>query len=372
MSKPNPISHKAPGVGTKILIYFFFLVQLIPLGVVGAHFTIQVLSLSLGTSPIFGVPGHLLIFSEWYLLTIFGISFWQHRGSVHGSYKTHKWVKYILATVSAMAYQGSSRNWAKDHWDHHSHTEIPCTGTDGTACDPHTPLEYGGGLKGKLHAFGAWLIKSGDRTEHPHWTEAGAQIAILKSRFTPTMRDDQKNRLLKKISDLEDIQENLEVMRWFDSRIVVFMVLSLLLPTIQSAFVHGHFSWVDAGIGLLFSGLARVAAVNVATALINSWEHIPGLPGNYRHVPQLADNSNNNLFIGLFNPEFAHHNHHIFPWALNHGIYWYERILDHTANLAWILEKLGIFWDCRWVTVAELETVKRKMIIGPVKGESTS
>lgn len=165
-------------------------------------------------------------------------------------------------------------------------------------------------------------------------------------------------KLQQKYGDAKERITNRKVARFYDRTFFFWVVLTLLVPGVICWALEG--TLLSFFIGVVICGFGRVAAVNVATSLVNSYEHKPGFPGNYRHV-EGKDDSNNNWFIALFNPEGFHANHHLFSWAANHGILWWERMLDHSANLLWVFEKIGLVWDVRWVTKKDLEDMKRRL-----------
>lgn len=285
------------------------------------------------------------VFSIGYVLTIFGVSFWLHRMATHQSFKAPIWFRYVIGALGAMAVQGYARNWVDDHRTHHAHADKP-------GLDPHTPRD------GFWHAFAGWLVKPGKRPEPKAWAEAESLVAQLEQQLVEQDDPKQRERLRAKLADNRDRVVNREVARYFDRTLWVWVVLSLALPGAACYLLEG--TWQAFVIGTVICGFGRIAAVNVATSLVNSYEHKPDFPGNYRHAKG-KDDSSNNWFIALFNPEGFHSNHHLFSWAANHGILWWERMLDHTANLLWLFEKVGLVWDVRWVTRAELEQMKRRL-----------
>lgn len=294
-----------------------------------------------------------IVFCVGYVVMIFGVSLWLHRMATHQSYKAPLWFRYTIGALGAMAVQGYVRNWVGDHWEHHEHTDVPCKGQTGS-CDPHTPREYDHSrFKGFVHSGWAWLIKPGQRPEPEKW--ANLELQIEKAgKLVAEGIDGAK----KAVEVYEDQMLNRRVSRYFDRTFALWVMLSVLVP--------GLICWVLEGtllsfiIGVVICGFGRVAAVNVATSLVNSYEHIPGLPGNYRHAAA-KDDSQNNWLIALFNPEGFHANHHLFQRAANQGILWYERILDHSANILWVLEKFGVVWDVQWVTKKDLEEKKKSI-----------
>ncbi len=339
-------------------IYTFLIVQGITLLFALGAALMGLLSLA-GIGVTFSVPMvYASVYAIGYAITLFGISLWNHRLATHGAGKTHKWLKYIFSACGAMAGQGFFYAWVGFHWEHHGHTDKPCKGKpEGQACDPHTPLD------GFWHADRGWLVKGADLVLHPHWVKAETRLAKIDAQFEDAIDEARRSKLIKNRADELDLIENREIMKWFDRTMVGWFLVSLFVPgVITGLFIQ---SWDAFLIGTLICGFGRMGAVNQATSLVNSYEHMKHFPGNYRHFEGVGANSSNNWWIALFNPEGFHWWHHVFPWSMNHGVYWYERMLDHTANFVWVLEKLGLFWDVRWVTVNDVREMEQKIRNGP-------
>jgi fatty-acid desaturase len=99
------------------------------------------------TSQYFWIP---VIILSWWFFGILGINVGYHRLISHRSFKTHKWVEYILGVIGIINTLGSPLAWVAIHRQHHRSTE--------TKDDPHSPY-----FIGKINAwFGWWNLKSLD------------------------------------------------------------------------------------------------------------------------------------------------------------------------------------------------------------------
>lgn len=284
-----------------------------------------------------------------YWLTIFGISIGVHRLLTHQSFRSYRTIKFTFLALGATAFQGFLLTWARRHRDHHRHADVACDGklkAEKGECDWHTPRD------GFLHSFTGWLVETReDGSEgEDHWTGAEHRLGIV--------RQNKRDGWQEREATLLDIIENRELAKFFDRTLFWWVIAGLLIPALIGGLVT-H-SWLGALSGLFWGGVFRMAVVNTSTYLVNSYLHKRGWLGNYRHA-EIADDSNNNMILGIFNPEAFHWGHHAFSWAANHGIIWYERILDHSASIIWLMERCRLVWEVRWVTGADLMKLKRDL-----------
>lgn len=89
------------------------------------------------------------------------------------------------------------------------------------------------------------------------------------------------------------------------------------------------------------------------TWLVNSVVHIWGdQPYNSQ------DNSRNNALVALFVfGEGWHNNHHAFEYSAAHGLEWWQ--VDPSYMVICGLEKLGLAWDVKRPSAAQLEAKRR-------------
>jgi stearoyl-CoA desaturase (delta-9 desaturase) len=291
-----------------------------------------------------------LLFFIGYSLRVAGVSFGAHRNLTHPTYSTFRWVKYGIYGLAATAFQGKYDQWATDHIEHHLNADVACDGTKTSkSCDPHTPKN------GWWHAQRNWLIRAFRRKINPCFECAVQRFEAAKQNAR------YKADALK---ELEQRVENVEIVNFFNRMPIAWLLIGLFVPAIIGAFILSDGGWLlGALLGLYYGGLLAVACCNFTTGLVNSYTHIPGLPGNYRHINNVKDNSHNNILLALLTwcSEFLHANHHVVPDSFNHAIYWYEFPCDRTACTGWILWKIGIFWDVKWTTREKFEEIKEKI-----------
>jgi len=78
-----------------------------------------------------------------------------HRLWAHNTFKTKKWVEFILACLTAATLQGPILAWASDHMMHHRYTD--------QNLDPHTALKYKNKFLGFIWSHIGWMIFSDQR-----------------------------------------------------------------------------------------------------------------------------------------------------------------------------------------------------------------
>src|SRR3712207_3145002 len=121
-----------------------------------------------------------------------------------------------------------------DHRKHHAHTD-----TDG---DPHSPhVGHGSGLKGLWHAHTGWLFETQGQAD---W-----------KRYARDLYEDPGMRRISK-------------------RFPLLALLTLVIPTVAGAVLHG--SAEGALRGLVWGGLVRVFLLHHVTWSINSVCHFFG------------------------------------------------------------------------------------------------
>ena len=80
-----------------------------------------------------------------------GIGF--HRLWSHNTYKTNKFVEFILVMLTSGTLQGPVLSWASNHYKHHTYTDKDQ--------DPHSPLKYKNRVLGFLWSHIGWMIIGG-------------------------------------------------------------------------------------------------------------------------------------------------------------------------------------------------------------------
>jgi stearoyl-CoA desaturase (delta-9 desaturase) len=238
-----------------------------------------------------------------YYATGFGITVGFHRLFTHRSFKTSPAMRGVLAVLGSMAIEGPITAWVADHRKHHAFTDV-----EG---DPHSPhVGHGHGLKGALsgllHAHVGWLFIH---------TQRGA-----KARYAPDLLADP-------------------VVRYVDRHFLRWVLLGLAIPFGLGWLIGGSF--FSALTGLLWGGAVRMLVLHHATYSINSLCHFFG-----RKRFDTGDESRNLAWLAPFSfGEAWHNNHHAFPTSAQHGLRPMERLLDPSAVVIAVLEKLGLVWD---------------------------
>jgi stearoyl-CoA desaturase (delta-9 desaturase) len=252
----------------------------------------------------------LALMAVLYVMTGLGITVGFHRMLTHRSFQTSKPVERTFAVLGSLAVQGSVIQWVSDHRKHHAHTD-----EEG---DPHSPHAgfagggVGGTLRGLFHAHVGWIL-----------TEDGG---ANRAKYAKDLVED---RGMRRISDN---------FHWL-------VVLSLLIPTVAGFAITGG-DVKGAATGLLWGGFVRIFLLHHVTWSINSICHFVG-----SRRFEVDDHSTNVFWLAL--PSFGeawHHNHHTFPRSAQHGLARWERLMDPSAGLIWLMEKLGLVWNVVRIT----------------------
>jgi len=225
----------------------------------------------------------LSLFFAMYVLTGFGVTIGYHRLFTHRSFETGPILRAIFGVLGSMSVQGSIIDWCAFHRQHHQHSDH-----DGDPHSPHTH-NHGHGVLGV--ARGLWR----------------AQVGWMLERDRPAFDR----------SYTADLEKD-PVVRWIDRRTPLWIVLSLLIPTVLGGLIT--MSWSGALLGFLWGGAIRIAFVHHITWSVNSVCHIWGTAPFRSH-----DESRNNPVIGLLAlGEGWHNNHHAFPTSARHGLRWWQ------------------------------------------------
>ena len=91
----------------------------------------------------------LIAFIVLYLLSGWGVTIGYHRKLAHSSFRSPKYVNYVLATLGLLAGEGSPLYWIAIHRKHHKLSDKPG--------DPHSPKE------GFWWAHLLWLFPAHDK-----------------------------------------------------------------------------------------------------------------------------------------------------------------------------------------------------------------
>jgi stearoyl-CoA desaturase (delta-9 desaturase) len=243
------------------------------------------------------------IFAVMYLVTALGVTVGFHRLLTHRAFQTYAWLQRLFAVMGSLSVQGSVLDWVADHRKHHAHTD-----REG---DPHSPhVGHGSGLRGLWHAHTGWLLETQGQAD---W-----------KRFAPELYEDP-------------------AMRRIGRRFPLWVVLSLLIPTVAGFVLHG-FTLGGALRGYLWGGLVRIFLVHHVTWSVNSVCHYFG-----RRRFEVDDRSTNVSWLALLSlGESWHHNHHAFPRSAYHGLRRWE--IDPSGMIISMLHRTGLAWNVVRIT----------------------
>jgi len=240
----------------------------------------------------------LAILAVCYFATAVGVTVGFHRLLTHRSFTTDPWLERTFAILGSLSVQGSVLDWVADHRKHHAHTDV-----EG---DPHSPhVGHGSGLSGLWHAHTGWLMETQGQAD---W-----------KRYAKDLYEDPK-------------------MKQIGRRFPLWVVLSLLIPTVAGFVLHG-FTWQGALRGYIWGGLVRIFIVHHITWSVNSVCHYFG-----SRRFDIEDRSTNVFWLAIPSlGESWHHNHHAFPRSAEHGLKRWE--IDPSAMIISLLERVGLARD---------------------------
>jgi stearoyl-CoA desaturase (delta-9 desaturase) len=237
-------------------------------------------------------------FAFMYLLTMGGMTIGLHRYFAHKCFETGPRMRLLLAILGSMASQGPLLSWVTIHRKHHALSDRPG--------DPHSPHVHGnkilGMLDGLWHAHIGWMF-----------TENAADWS-----FSRDLMGDHR-------------------LFWVHRTYLYWVALAFLLPALLGGLITR--TWTGAALGFVWGGLLRCFVVNQASWCVGSICHYFGSKRFETH-----DHSANNYWVALFTfGEGLQNNHHAFPSAARHGMYWWEP--DFSGTLIHLLASLGLVWE---------------------------
>ncbi len=219
-----------------------------------------------------------------------------HRLWSHHSYKTNKFVEFILVMMSGATLQGPVLSWASNHYKHHTYTD--------KEEDPHTPLKFKNKIVGFLWAHIGWMIIGGS----------------YKSIDRVTMVKLGRNQLLK-----WQLQHYWSIAIFMNTAFPA-LIGYLLGGTVMAAYA-----------GFLFIGIGR-AIQQHATFCVNSLCHFTGSKKYYKGT------AGDIWWMALFLlGENWHNFHHAFPSDYRNGAKWYQ--FDVHKWIIYLMSKVGLAWD---------------------------
>jgi fatty-acid desaturase len=211
-----------------------------------------------------------------------GIGMGYHRLLTHRSFRTPKWVEYLLTICAVSAMEGGPLLWVATHRTHHQFPD-----EEG---DPHSPRD------GRWWAHVGWILVG----------NALRQDASTLDRYVPDLTKDKFH---------------------------VWITEFHFVPTL----ILGIGLFAVGGLPFLLWGIfLRIVVGLHATWLVNSATHIWG-----SRRFQTRDLSTNSWWVALLTfGEGWHNNHHAYPVSARHGLKWYE--IDFNWYGIWILGQLGL------------------------------
>ncbi len=239
----------------------------------------------------FFTPSTLLIWLSILLFITSGLSITAgyHRLFSHSTYKTNRFIEFIMLFFGTLATQGSALRWSYDHRLHHAHID--------SDDDPYTVT------KGFWHAHILWMF----RNENP----------MDKKQITADLT---RNPLIN-----------------FQHKYYVLLMVAVNLFTTGLV-------WLATGDlfgAFIFSWVLRQFLSHHTTWFINSLAHYWGHQ-NYSTEHTAVDNY---IMCFLTFGEGYHNYHHTFANDYRNGIRWYH--FDPTKWLIWTLSKLGLASNLR-------------------------
>ena len=206
-----------------------------------------------------------------------------HRYFSHRSYKTNKFMEYILLFFGTLAVEGSALQWSYEHRLHHAYVD--------TDEDPYNIN------KGFWYAHFLWLINPPKKPEKKLVGDLLRNKAVV-------------------------FQHKYYGLLMILTNALVIVGLGLLFKSLFAAFV--------------LCGLLRMFSLHHATWFINSLAHVWGSK-TYSKEHSAVDN----YAISLLTFGEGYHNyHHTFAHDYRNGTKWYH--FDPTKWLIWGLSKVGL------------------------------
>jgi len=273
----------------------------------GIFFFLVMLSFHIGALQIFNFQWSWFAFGIFfisYVMKIVGVTMGYHRYFAHRSFKTSRFFQFIMALAGSSAIQGGVLWWAGHHRGHHHHSD--------EEEDLHSPVTHS-----IFHSHLGWM-----------WARdcfKPIKYKLLDFARFPEIRFLNKNYVLLMI---------IQGLSFY----LLGEYLGQAYPLLQTS------GWQVFVWGFLF---ATVWTWHI-TFSINSICHLFGSKRYNSH-----DESRNNwLFAILAFGDGWHNNHHKYGWSARNGFFWWE--WDPIYYMLKVLEKLGIVWDLRTPSPAQL------------------
>lgn len=283
MSAAEPAPRRAAGARTSVIV--------VALVMAGFHIgALAVVFTGVSTAALV-VAGFLYVFRG------LGVTAGYHRLLAHRSFRTGRFMQFMMALAGSLAMQGGPLWWVAHHRAHHRDTD--------TQADVHSPV-----TRGFWQSHMGWMMSA------EAFQEKGAST-----------------RDLHRFAELKWLQ------RYYVPLVLAqAAVLFALGAGLNALFPH----WGTSGAQMVVWGLFITTVLTWhITFAVNSVCHTWG-----RRPHATGDASTNHPLIGvLAYGEGWHNNHHMYPFSARHGLEWWQ--LDITWLVLRALEKLGLVSDLK-------------------------
>ncbi|UCF69610.1 MAG: acyl-CoA desaturase [Acidobacteriota bacterium] len=232
-----------------------------------------------------------------YWTQIFGVSAGYHRYFAHRSFRTSRWLQFLLAVLGATSAQMGPLWWSSHHRRHHQFAD--------TEDDIHSPIRTG-----FLWSHLGWILSDEYKDIDPKYVKDWLRFPELV---------------------------------WLDRlRYLPPLGVGVILFVVGSWIAAYRPQWGASGWQLVVWGsFVGTTLCYQVTFCINSVTHLIG-----RRRFETHDNSRNVWFLALLtNGEGWHNNHHRYPSSERQGFFWWE--LDVTHYLLQVLKAVGLVWGIK-------------------------
>ena len=232
-----------------------------------------------------------------YVVRGMGVTTGFHRLLAHRSFKTNRFIQFILALCGSLAVQGGPLWWVAHHREHHAETD-----TEG---DIHSPV-----TKGMWQAHLGWMMTDAAFNEKGN-----------------------NSRDLHKFPEIKFLQRH---------------YVWLIVGQIALLYLLGF--WLGQSYPELGTNGAQMVIWGFFISTVFTW-HVTFCVNSVCHrwggMPyDTGDASTNNVFIGILAfGEGWHNNHHHYPSSARHGLRWWQ--VDTTWYLLRTLEAFGLVSDLK-------------------------
>ena len=218
-----------------------------------------------------------------YWTRMFGVTGVYHRYFAHRSYKTSRFMQFVLAFWAQTSSQKGALWWAAHHRSHHRYSD--------TEKDVHSPLQHG-----FWYSHMGWLFDQTAETDY------------------------------RKTPDLARYPELVFLNRYWP-----------IPPIVLGVTVWSLLGWSGLWVGFALS----TVLVWHGTFLVNSAVHLVG-----KRRFRTKDDSRNNWWVAILTMgEGWHNNHHYYEASVRQGFYWWE--IDLSYYVLRTMQALGLVWDLK-------------------------